>query len=164
MLPGSRWLAKMSQRHAVPANALLVACVIPILICLYVYTAPDQLPRITAFAVLGIYIAFQAVVLAALRQRAKGWRPAGDWSLGRWGTAVNVGALTYGVIAMILLIKPPPGTESFIDRWVVAVGLAIVVGTGLLYMVAAHPYRHSDDIGEGDAIEIAEKLRAMRRP
>ena len=72
--------------------------------------------------------------------------------------------MTYGVIAMILLIKPPPGTESFIDRWVVAVGLAIVVGTGLLYMVAAHPYRHSDDIGEGDAIEIAEKLRAMRRP
>lgn len=164
MLPGSHWLTKMSERHAVPANALLVACVIPILICLYVYTAPDQLPRITAFAVLGIYIAFQAVVLAALRQRAKGWRPAGDWSLGRWGTAVNVGALTYGVIAMVLLIKPPPGTESFIDRWVVAVGLAVVVGAGLLYMVAAHPYRHSDDIGEGDAIEIAEKLRAMRRP
>ena len=50
-----------------------------------------------------------------------------------------------------------------IDRWVVAVGLVIVVGTGLLYMFAVKPYRHSDDIGEDDAIEIAEKLRAMRR-
>ncbi len=162
MLPGSRWLSKMSQRHSVPANALLVACVIPIFICVYVFTNPNQLPRITAFAVLGIYIAFQAVVLAALRQRLKGWHPAGDWNLGKWGMLVNAGALTYGVIAMILLIKPPPGTETFIDRWVVALGLVIVLGTGLLYMVAARPYRHSDDIGENDAIEIADKLRAMR--
>lgn len=163
MLPGSTWLSKMSERHAVPANALLVACVIPILICLYVYANPNQLPRITAFAVLGIYIAFQAVVLAALRQRLRGWRPAGDWNLGPWGKVVNIGALTYGALAMVLLIKPPPGTETFIDRWVVAVGLVIVLGTGLLYMFAAKPYRHSDDIGEDDAIEIAEKLRTMRR-
>ena len=139
MLPGSSWLAKMSERHAVPANALLVACVIPILICLYVYAQPNQLPRITAFAVLGIYIAFQAVVLAALRQRLKGWQPAGDWNLGKWGKVVNVCALAYGVFAMILLIKPPPGTETFIDRWVVAVGLVVVLGTGLLYMLAARP-------------------------
>lgn len=162
MLPGSSWLAKMSARHAVPGNALLVACVVPILICLYVYAQPNQLPRITAFAVLGIYIAFQAVVLAALRQRLKGWQPAGDWNLGRWGKLVNIGALIYGVFAMILLIKPPPGTETFMDRWVVAVGVVIVVVTGLLYMVAARPCRHSDDIGEDDAMEIAEKLRVMR--
>ena len=162
MLPGSSWLAKMSERHSVPANALLVACVIPILICLYVYAFPDQLPRVTAFAVLGIYIAFQAVVLAALRQRLKGWKPAGDWNLGGWGMLVNVIALCYGVFAMILLIKPPLGSEAFMDKWVVAIGLAIVVGTGLAYMIAARPYRHSDEIGEGDAVEVAEKLRAMR--
>ena len=48
------------------------------MICVYAYVAPDQLPRVKAFAVLGIYIAFEAVVLAALRQRIKGWRPAGN--------------------------------------------------------------------------------------
>ena len=162
MLPGSSWLAKMSERHSVPANALMVACVIPILICLYVYAFPDQLPRVTAFAVLGIYIAFQAVVLAALRQRMKGWRPAGDWNLGKWGMVVNVVALCYGIFAMILLLKPPPGTEAFMDKWVVAIGLVIVVGSGLLYMAIARPYQHSDDVGEGDAIEVAEMLRSMR--
>lgn len=162
MLPGSGWLAKMSPRHSVPANALLVACVIPILICLYIYAFPDQLPRVTAFAVLGIYISFQAVVLAALRQRLKGWRPAGDWNLGKWGMLVNVVALCYGVFAMILLVKPPLGSEVFMDKWVVAIGLAIVVGTGLLYMVVARPYRNSDEVGEDDAIEVAEVLRSMR--
>ena len=89
MLPMSGWLSHMSNKHSVPTNALLVACVIPILICVYVFFFPDQLPRVTAFAVLGIYIAFQAVVLAALRQRLKGWRPAGTgtWEArGCWST------------------------------------------------------------------------------
>ena len=157
----SGWLSHMSERHAVPTNALLVACVVPILICLYVYAVPDQLPRITAFAVLGIYIAFQAVVLAALRQRLKGWRPAGNWNLGRYGFAVNVVALCYGIFAMVLLLKPGD-TGSFLDRWVVAIGLAIVLVTGLLYLMIARPDRHSDDVGEGDAIEVAAKLRSLR--
>jgi amino acid transporter len=162
MLPGSGWLSKMSERHAVPANALMVACVIPVLICLWVYADPDQLPRITAFAVLGIYIAFQAVVLAALRQRMKGWRPAGDWNLGTWGMVVNVAALGYGIFAMILLLKPPPGTESFLDKWVVAIGLLIVVVAGLIYMTVTRAYQHSGDVAEDDAIEVAELMRSMR--
>lgn len=66
MLPMSSWLSHMSPKHAVPTNALLVACVVPILICLYVYVDPGQLPRVTAFAVLGIDISFQAVEVANL--------------------------------------------------------------------------------------------------
>ncbi len=162
MLPMSRQLSHMSERHAVPTNALLVACIVPILICLYVYVVPDQLPRVTAFAVLGIYIAFQGVVLAALRQRLRGWHPAGDWNLGRWGLPVNIVAQTYGVIAMILLIKPTT-SDSVLDRYVVAIGLVVVLGTGLLYLFLARPDRHSDHVGEGDAIEVAERLRSMRR-
>jgi amino acid transporter len=127
----------------------------------YVYAFPDQLPRITAFAVLGIYIAFQAVVLAALRQRLRGWRPAGDWNLGRWGTIINIAALGYGVVAMILLLKPVD-SGTFLDKWIVAIGLVVVVGVGLIYMLLARPYQHSDDVGAGDAIEVAEKLRTMR--
>jgi len=161
MLPMSGWLSRMSERHSVPTNSLLVACVVPILICLYVYAAPDQLPRITAFAVLGIYVAFQAIVLAALRQRLKGWRPAGNWNLGRYGFAVNVLALCYGIFAMVLLLKPGD-TGSFLDRWVVAIGLVIVLITGLLYLLIARPDRYSDDVGEGDAIEVAAKLRSLR--
>ena len=56
-----------------------------------------------AFAVLGIYVAFQMVVLASLRQRIRGWKPAGPFSLGRWGFVVNVAALAYGVA-----IEPSP--------------------------------------------------------
>ncbi|MET0740307.1 MAG: amino acid permease [Candidatus Nanopelagicales bacterium] len=162
MLPGSHWLSQMSAKHAVPTNALLVACIVPIAICLFVYWRPDSLARVTAFAVLGIYIAFQAVVLAALRQRLRGWRPAGPWNLGNAGMAVNVLAQAYGVFAIILLIKPVD-TDSFLDRWIVLIGAVVVIGVGLLYMLVAKPYEGSGDIPEGDAIEIAARLRELQR-
>ncbi len=163
MLPASTWLAHVSKRHAVPTNALLVVCVVPVLIALFVYFQEGVLARVTAFAVLGIYVAFQAVVLAALRQRLKGWRPAGLWNLGTAGLVVNVLALAYGIFAIVLLLKPAPGTETFVDRWIVAIGLAVVAGTGLLYLLLARPDRHSSHIPEGDAREVAAQLHQIRR-
>ena len=162
MLPASDWLAHVSSRHAVPTNALLVVCVVPALICLFVYWRPESLARVTAFAVLGIYISFQAVVLAALRQRFLGWRPAGLWNLGSAGLVVNVLALAYGIFAIVLLIKPAPGTETFLDRWIVAIGLLVVAGSGLLYLFLARPDRHSAHIPEGDAREVARQLQDIR--
>jgi amino acid transporter len=163
MLPASGWLARVSPKHAVPTNALLVVCVVPVLIALFVYFQEGILARVTAFAVLGIYVSFQAVVLAALRQRLKGWRPAGLWNLGTAGLVVNVLALAYGVFAIVLLIKPAPGTETFLDRWIVAIGLAVVAGSGLLYLFLARPDRHSSHVPEGDAREVAQQLQQIRR-
>ena len=163
MLPASGWLSHVSPRHAVPTNALLVVCVVPVLICLFVFWRPESLARVTAFAVLGIYVAFQAVVLAALRQRLMGWRRAGLWNLGSAGLVVNVLALAYGIFAIVLLLKPAPGTETFLDRWIVAIGLVVVAGSGLLYLVLARPDRHSAHIPEGDARAVAQQLQQIRR-
>jgi amino acid transporter len=162
MLPGSGWLAHLPARHAVPINALVVVTVVPMLICLYVFWRPDNLARVTAFAVCGIYISFQAVVLAALRQRLKGWRPAGLWNLGSAGLLVNVLALAYGLFAIYLLIRPGD-SGVFLDDWIVAIGIAIVAGSGLLYLVLARPDRHSDGVPEGDAVEVARQLQQIRR-
>ena len=162
MLPGSAWLAHLPARHAVPINALVVVTVVPMLICLYVFWQPENLAKVTAFAVCGIYISFQAVVLAALRQRLKGWRPAGLWNLGGAGLLVNVLALAYGLFAIYLLIRPGD-TGVPLDDWIVAIGIAIVAGSGLLYLVLARPDRHSDGVPEGDAIEVARHLQQIRR-
>ncbi len=161
MLPASPWLAKVSDKHAVPTNALTVVCVVPLLIALFVFWRPDTLARVTAFAVLGIYIAFQAVVLAALRQRLRGWRPAGLWNLGSWGLLVNILALGYGIFAIFLLLQPAEA-DTFLDRWIVAIGVCIVGVTGLLYLFLARPDRHSKDVPQGDAIEVADQLRRLR--
>jgi amino acid transporter len=157
MLPGSEWMSKIS-RHSVPDNAMMVSCLLPVIICVWVYFQPDSLARITAFAVIGIYISFQMVVLAALRQRLKGWKPAGEWTVGSWGIIVNVLALAYGMCGIWLLAQPATG-ESFVDRWTVLIGLAIVIISGLLYMFITKPFGRSS-APENDAIEYARKLNA----
>ena len=157
MMPGHQWLPEPST-HKGARHAPFVACVVPILICLLIYIGEEGLlNQITAFAVLGIYIAFQSVVLAALLARFKGWKPAGPFSLGAWGMIVNIIALAYGVFAMIMLATPGTSGE-FLSDWIVLVGLALVVVTGLIYMMIARPGR-SSHIPEGDAVEIAALLR-----
>lgn len=155
MLPGSTWMSRISK-NSVPDNAMVVSCLLPVLICVWVYFQPDYLANITAFAVIGIYISFQMVVLAALRQRLKGWKPAGEWSIGSWGILVNVLALAYGMCGIWLLAQPSE-SNNFMDRWTVLVGLAVVLGSGLLYMFIARPFNHSN-APENDAIEYANKL------
>ena len=56
----------------------------------------------------------------------------------------------------------PGATGTFIDDRIVTVGLFVVLATGLLYLFIARPDRHSDDVAEGDAIEIANRLRSLR--
>lgn len=107
---------------------------------------------------IGIYISFQMVVLAALRQRLKGWKPAGEWTVGGWGMLVNVLALAYGLCGIWLLAQPAD-SDNFIDRWTVLVGLAIVILSGLLYMFITRPFGRSN-APENDAIEYANKLNA----
>lgn len=159
MLPGSEWMSKISK-NSVPDNAMMVSCLLPVIICVWVYFQPDSLARITAFAVIGIYISFQMVVLAALRQRLKGWKPAGEWTVGSWGIIVNILALAYGLCGIWLLAQPAEGA-SFVDRWTVLVGLAIVIGSGLLYMFITKPFGRSS-APENDAIEYAQKLIAQQ--
>ncbi len=162
MFPGARTFARTVGRHAVPVSALVGVNVVPALIIVFVYFYPDSLFRIAAFQVIAIYVAFQMVVLAALLMRIKGWRPGGPFSLGKWGFLINVAALVYGVLSIIVLSRPS-GDDSlaFYDRWIALIGFFVVAGTGLAYLLLAKPVRESD-APEGDAIEVANALRARR--
>lgn len=158
MLPASSWLKTMDRRHAVPNNAMRIACVLPIVVCGIVYLLPGSLPRITAFAVTGIYVSFGMVTFAAIRQRFSGWQPAGAWSLGAGGWAVNVAALLFQAFALYVLVRPDSLGAGFVDRWIVLLGFGTVLGAGLLYMWAAKPYGRSS-APQGDAIANARALR-----
>lgn len=161
MLPASAWLSRLSKEHAVPQNAVLIACVAPILICFVVFLLPESLTRITAFAVVGIYICFQMVVLGALRQRTRGWQPGGIWTLGRAGLPITCLAVVWGVLAIIVLAWPGDRALSFIDRWIVLVGLAVVIAVGGIYMAIKKPYDRSSGPSD-DAVEVANRMRAQR--
>ncbi|MDJ0396641.1 hypothetical protein QMK17_25415 [Rhodococcus sp. G-MC3] len=126
------------------------------------YFLPSALFRVAAFQMLAGYFAFQMVVFASLRARAKGWQPGGRWTLGKWGWPVSIGALIYGVLSMILLARPNGDTSlAFYDRWIALIGFLVVAAVGLVYMYVAKPYKRST-APEGDAIDIANILRDHR--
>jgi amino acid transporter len=158
MLPGSSWLSKISERSKVPTNALLVASIVPMILCIVIFADPATLYPITAFAVLGIYIAFQSVVLAALIQRFRGWKPAGPWTLGGLGIVVNVAALAYGIWAISWLLQPGVSGDWFIDN-ISLIGVVAVLVPGLLYLLIARPHLRSK-APYSDAIEVANTMRA----
>jgi amino acid transporter len=151
MVAGHRLFARFSQKRHVPPYALLLAGVVPALVIIASKFSADALAKIVSFASVGIYIAFQMVVLAALRARLRGWRPGGKFTLGRWGTAVNVGAITWGVCAIVVLFWPRTPDAAWYDNYLVPLASSVVLGLGLLYMWAAKPHRHSD-APAGDAI------------
>jgi len=137
MVVGSRALSTVHPRLHMPPGAVLVSVIVPAAITLL---PSATVTVIITFAVVGIYIGFQSVVLAALIARTRGWRPSGSFQLGRWGMPVNVIALIYGVSAIIILsVKTGEGMESFVDRWLVPLSAGIVFLLGLAYLVLVRP-------------------------
>ena len=162
MFPGSPWFSRVSNRTHVPVNALIAANVLPMLLYVFIYFSPDSLFRIAAFQMLAGYFAFAMVVLASVRARRKGWRPAGQFTLGRFGWVVSIGALVYQILAMIILASPSGDAGlPFYDRWISLIGFLVVAGTGMIYLLVAKPYQASD-APEGDAVEIADMLHKAR--
>jgi hypothetical protein len=94
------------------------------------------------------------IVLGALVARLRGWRPAGQFRLGAWALPVNIGALVYGVGALVDMLWPrTPAAPWYIDYSMGVTWLAIV-GVGALYMIAARPY-DSGSAPAGDAWKLA---------
>ncbi|WP_052864354.1 APC family permease [Streptomyces niger] len=151
MIVGHRLLRKFSPARAVPGWALLVSAVIPALIAFGSLVSADALTKIVSFAILGIYGAFQMVVLAALRARLKGWKPSGEYRLGRWGLLVNAGALAYGIFAIVNICWARTPEAPWYDNYIVLLCGGVVVLAGVLYMFTTHHYGRSD-APCGDAI------------
>jgi amino acid transporter len=150
MIVGSKLFSRISPHTHVPVWALLVAGLVPALIALCGLWLQNAVNTIISFASAGIYMAFQMLVLGALIARAKGWKPSGPFTLGRWGWAVNIIALGYGVSAIIDMVWPRSPHDPWYSNYGMIVTAAGVLVLGTIYMVAAKPYDHGT-AAAGDA-------------
>lgn len=165
MIGGSEYLRRLSNRY-VPSFALAVSCLIPAVIVCIGYFLQDALATIVSFAVAGIYISFQMVVAGALYARIRGWKPAGPFNLGQWAPIVNVVALLYGLAAIADIFWPQTPTAPWYVNYAIPFTTAIVIGSGVLYMMAGRPYESSTTPagdahalrGPGKASEVPETL------
>ncbi|WP_240916959.1 amino acid permease [Nocardioides sp. HDW12B] len=156
MIFASHLLRHFDRVRHVPPYAMIVAASVPAVVVLGSVVSTKALTSIVSFAILGIYLAFQMVVLAALRARLKGWVPSGPFTLGVWGLPVTVAALAYGVLTMINVAWPRTPDVPWYDNWVVALSALVGIGVGLVYMLVAKPYLRSEATS-GDAIPTKEE-------
>jgi len=140
MIAGSQYLSRISPHTHVPVTALLTGALCGAAIALCGLWLQNAVSTIISFASAGIYIAFQMVVAAALYARAKGWKPAGPFTLGRWGLPINVLALGYGIFAIINMLWPRSPQDPWYSNYGMMVTTAGVLVLGTLYMIVARPY------------------------
>jgi amino acid transporter len=155
ILPGSKYLAKFSERRSIPPYALIVAAVFPALIIIGSIVAEDALVAIISFGTVGIYIGFGMVTLAALRARLMGWEPAGKFRLGAWAYPVNIIALVWGAVAIVNVAWPRSPDAPWYINYIVLLSTLGVLGIGGLYMAIKKPHRVGD-APAGDASGVIQ--------
>ena len=143
-LPASQVLSKFNEKRHVPSNALIVSAVVPALIVLLSLFLANALTALVGFGTVGIYMAFGMVVLAALRARILGWKPAGKFTLGAWAYPVNIIALLWGVVAVINILWPRPTGAGPVQDNLLIITTALVIAVGWTYMLASKAYTRGD--------------------
>ena len=138
-VPGSAWLRQVSG-HGVPARAILFTAAVGVLVTGAAYVDVGALNAnalLVSYAVAGIYVSFQAVVLARLVAGARGWRAEGEFRLGRWGGWIAAAALAYGVSMLVNLCWPRPAEEP--AGWLTLASVLIVAVPGAAIALRRRP-------------------------
>jgi amino acid transporter len=142
MVAASDYLSTVSPHTHVPVRALVLSGVIAaIIICLGLIFA-NAISIIVASAIIGIYAAFQMIVLGALAARMRGWIPGGKFRLGAWAYPINIVALIYGVGAILDMAWPRTASAPWYIDWSMSVTWLGIIAIGALYMIIGRPYDH----------------------
>ena len=155
-LPGSKWIATISERFKTPANALFGGALITVLFIGLEFASPTHdvkiwfitypantnvLVSLVSFGVSGIYLSFLLTVIGSMIARRRGWIPAGKFTLGRWAWPVSIVAVVYLGLMLVNVVFPSglsSGRAYFNLDWITLLVMAVVTMAGIIVYVAAH--------------------------
>ncbi|QRK07249.1 amino acid permease [Archangium violaceum] len=103
-LPASPLLARVSPRYRSPHVAIWVSVAAAFLVAIW----SGAYAAMVALSTLALYASYALPVLVGLIARRNGtWTHRGPWDLGRYSTLVNVVALGWCAVVMVLFVLPP---------------------------------------------------------
>jgi amino acid transporter len=155
-LPGSKWISEVSQRFKTPANALFGGALVTVVFIGLAFASPTHnvkiwfitypantnvLVSLVSFGVSGIYLSFLLTVIGAMIARARGWVPAGKFTMGRWAWPVLIVAGLYLALMLVNVVLPTglgSGRSYFNLDWVTLLVMAVVTVAGIIVYVAVH--------------------------
>jgi amino acid transporter len=155
MVVASEFFATVSPHTHVPVRALVMSGIVAaIIIGLGLFFA-NAIGVIVGSAIIGIYAAFQMIVIGALAARMRGWVPGGKFRLGGWAYSVNIIALVYGIGAIFDMSWPRTPASPWYINCAMSVTWLAIIGIGALYMLLARPYDHGT-APAGDAWKLTK--------
>ncbi|MFC9995799.1 APC family permease [Nocardia sp. NPDC127526] len=140
-LPFSAQLARVSDKHKTPVVPAVVIGLLAALILVVNIGQPKVFTVITSIAVIMIYLAYLGVTAPMLYQRLRGNWPAEDlaaggyFTMGRWGMAVNVFAVLWGLGMAINLAWPRPAIygSPWYYTWGAFLYIGAILAAGLIW-------------------------------
>jgi amino acid transporter len=103
-LPGSAHLARVSPRFQSPHVAVWVSVVAAFLVAIW----SGAYAAMVALSTLALYASYALPIFVGLVARRKGtWSKRGPWDLGRYSLPVNLVALAWCAVVMVLFVLPP---------------------------------------------------------
>jgi amino acid transporter len=141
-LPGGRLLARVSPGTGTPIFTGIAVGVLAIGVLLINLGNPAAFAAVTSTSVVIVYLAYLLVTVPALGARLGRRLPPkrpGGFSLGRWGLAVNLFAVAYGVAMMVNIAWPrqavydPAGTSWVLQYLALLFVAALVVVGAAVY-------------------------------
>ena len=135
-LPFSGWISYVHPRLQIPTNAIALSCIISILLSLINLGSSAAFNAIISLQVVSLLLTYFTSIACVLHRRLYHPEilPRARWGLGRYGVAVNVGALLYTGFIFFWAFWPnatPVDASSF--NWSVAIFMAVVIVSLTMY-------------------------------
>jgi amino acid transporter len=103
-LPFSGFIEQVSERYRTPHIAIWISVGCALLIALWA----DAYAAMVALSVIALYASYGLPILCGLLARRSGrWTSFGPWDLGRASNLINLLALAWIAVAMVLFLLPP---------------------------------------------------------
>jgi len=157
-LPFGSSIARVSGDRKVPVVPALVTGILTLVLLAINVGNQSAFYVLTSLAIIMFYLAYLGVTVPMLIRRFRGTWPKKNWgpyfSLGRWGTLVNVLAVLYGVLVTINLMWPrnaiynSVGKAHWYWQWSPELFVAIVLIIGTLYYFLVQVKKSSDVLAE----------------
>jgi len=138
-LPFGERLARVNPVTQTPIVPAIVIGVIAELILVVNIGQPKIFTVLTSIAIIMIYLAYLMVTGPLLKRRLQGrWPPAdlaagGYFTMGRWGMAVNIVAVLWGIGMALNLAWPREAVYGapWYNTWGAFVYIGVILGAGL---------------------------------
>jgi amino acid transporter len=120
-------------KSAIPLNAILVSLIVCVLLSLINIGSTAALNAILALDLAALLASYSISIGCILYKRIRGERlPHCEWSLGKWGFAINVGALCWLLPIFVFTMFPSvvPVTPSGMNWACLLFGFMVLFSTG----------------------------------